>query len=93
MLLLDIGTANPVDAGQMWELYAITGAVLGGCSLRGGEGTIIGVVLGAMVLPVLGNLVSFLEIPDAIIPAVIGLALLFGTIVDEFFRRTSAVRK
>jgi len=93
MLLLDYGTANPTDAGEMWELYAITGAVLGGCSLRGGEGTIIGVVLGAMVLPVLRNLVSFLDIPDAIIPAVIGLTLLFGTVVDEFFRRRSAVRK
>src|SRR5262245_51971721 len=93
MLLLDYGTANPTDAGEMWELYAITGAVLGGCSLRGGEGTIVGVVLGAMVLPVLRNLVSFLDIKDAIIPAVIGLTLLFGTLVDEFFRRRSAVRK
>jgi ribose transport system permease protein len=93
MLLLDYGTANPTDAGEMWELYAITGAVLGGCSLRGGEGTIVGVVLGAMVLPVLRNLVSFLDIKDAIIPAVIGLTLLFGTVVDEFIRRRSAVRK
>ncbi|HKA05643.1 MAG TPA: ABC transporter permease, partial [Gemmataceae bacterium] len=93
MFLLDYGTANPTDAGEMWELFAITGAVLGGCSLRGGEGTIIGVVLGAMVLPVLRNLVNFLEIKDAIIPAVIGLTLLLGTIVDEFIRRRSAVRK
>lgn len=93
MLLLDYGTANPTDAGEMWELYAITGAVLGGCSLRGGEGTIVGVVLGAMVLPVLRNLVSFLEIKDALIPAVVGLTLLFGTLADEFFRRRSALRK
>jgi ribose transport system permease protein len=93
MLLMDYGTANPTDAGEMWELYAITGAVLGGCSLRGGEGTIIGAFLGALVLPVLRNLVSFLGIPDAIIPAVIGLTLLFGTVADEFFRRRSAVRK
>jgi ribose transport system permease protein len=93
MLLLDYGTANPTDAGEMWELYAITGAVLGGCSLRGGEGTIIGVILGAMVLPVLRNLVSFLDIKDALIPAVVGLTLLFGTLADEFFRRRSALRK
>jgi ribose transport system permease protein len=93
MLLLDYGTANPTDAGDMWELYAITGAVLGGCSLRGGEGTIVGAFLGAMVLPLLRNLVSFAGIPDAIIPAVIGMTLLLGTIVDEFFRRRSGVRK
>lgn len=93
MLLLDYGTANPTNEGEMWELYAITGAVLGGCSLRGGEGTIIGAFLGALVLPVLRNLVSFMGIPDAIIPAVIGMTLLFGTVADEFFRRRSAVRK
>lgn len=93
MWLLDYSEANPNTAGDMWELYAITGAVLGGCSLRGGEGTIVGAVLGAMVLPVLRNLVSFLNIADAIIPAVIGLTLLFGTLADEFFRRRSALRK
>ncbi|HEX3147201.1 MAG TPA: ABC transporter permease [Gemmataceae bacterium] len=93
MLLLDTGTADPNTAGESWELYAITGAVLGGCSLKGGEGTAIGIVLGAMVLPLLKSVVSFLEIPDSIIPAVIGLTLLFGTLADEFFRRRSAVRK
>ena len=93
MLLLDYGTANPTDAGETWELYAITGAVLGGCSLRGGEGTIVGAFLGALVLPVLKNLVSFWEVPDAVIPAVIGVTLLLGTIADEFFRRRSALKK
>lgn len=93
LLLLDYGNANPTDAGEMWELYAVTGAVLGGCSLRGGEGTIFGIVLGAMVLPLLRNLINFLEIKDAVIPVVIGLTLLFGTIADEFFRRRSIIRK
>lgn len=93
LMLLDVVTADPNSAGEMYELYAITGAVLGGCSLRGGEGTAVGIVLGAMVLPLLRNLVSFLGIPDPVIPVVIGLALLIGTITDELIRRTSAVRK
>jgi ribose transport system permease protein len=91
--LLDTGSADPNSAGEFLELYAITGAVLGGCSLRGGEGTVVGMVLGAAVLPLLRNVVSFKGIPDPIIPAVIGLTLLTGTIADEFFRRRSAVRK
>jgi len=41
----------------------------------------------------LRNLVSFLDIKDALIPAVVGLTLLFGTLADEFFRRRSGVRK
>lgn len=93
LLLLDVGTADPTNAGEMAELYAITGAVLGGCSLKGGEGTAIGIVLGAAVLPLLKNVVSFQNIPDSIIPAVIGLTLLLGTIVDEFFRRRLTVGK
>lgn len=91
--ILDTGTADPNSAGEAWELYAITGAVLGGCSLRGGEGTMVGIVLGAAVLPLLRNVMSFKGIPDAIIPVVIGLTLLGGTIADEFFRRRSGVRK
>ncbi|MCU0721174.1 MAG: ABC transporter permease [Pirellula sp.] len=87
MLLLSYSTAKPDNAGNTDELYAITGAVLGGVSLRGGEGTIFGIVLGAAVLPVLRNLVTFLEIENAIVPAIIGLTLLAGVIVDEKFRR------
>lgn len=93
LLLLDVGSADPTNAGEALELYAITGAVLGGCSLRGGEGTAIGIVLGAAVLPLLRNVVSFLQIPDPIIPVVIGVTLLLGTIVDEFFRRKTSMGK
>jgi len=98
LMLLDLRTADPNNAGTNWELFAITGAVLGGCSLKGGEGTAIGIVLGAAVLPLLQNAISFVEIggkeiPDSVIPVVIGFTLLLGTIVDEFFRKRSAGRK
>jgi ribose transport system permease protein len=102
LMLLDYSSATPESAGETWELYAITGAVLGGCSLRGGEGTVPGMVLGAAVLPLLRNLISFVgNIPwvlervkiDPVIPALVGLTLLFGTIADEFFRRRSRVRR
>src|SRR3954454_20285711 len=53
LLVLDIGSAQPSDFGNFLELYAIAAAVLGGCSLRGGEGSIIGVVIGSAVMVVL----------------------------------------
>src|SRR5262249_55175489 len=59
LYILDNRTALPTSAGAWLELYAITGAVLGGCSLRGGEGTVPGAVLGAAVLPLLRKLCSF----------------------------------
>jgi len=93
LLFLDMPSVKSDSGGTSKELYAILGAVLGGCSLRGGEGTALGMILGAMVLPVLENLVSFRGLESNVIPAVIGLTLLFGTIVDELIRRRSRVNR
>lgn len=87
LLLLDYSTLRSDNAGAGMELEAITGAVLGGCSIRGGEGTAIGMILGAMVMPVLNNLITFRGINSDVIPAIIGMTLLFGTLVDEGIRR------
>jgi ribose transport system permease protein len=90
--LLELKTASPSNAGQWYELYAITGAVLGGCSLRGGEGTVVGILLGTAVLPLLRNFINFSGIPDDLEFTVIGLALLLGTIADELLKRQAARR-
>jgi len=64
--------------------------VLGGCSLRGGEGTIPGMFLGAAVLPLLRQLCSFLGGRSELDYVVIGLALLLGTVIDELLKRRAA---
>ena len=77
-------SAQPTSAGTLLELYAITGAVLGGCTLRGGEGTVCGMLLGAAVLPLLKQICNFYpEIGSKLEYTVIGAALLLGTIVNE----------
>jgi ribose transport system permease protein len=80
-------TVNPTSGGSWLELYAITGAVLGGCSLRGGEGSAAGMVLGATVLPVLRQFCYTYGIKSELEYAVIGVALLVGTIGDELLKR------
>src|ERR1043165_3332789 len=50
------------SVGEGYELYAITAAVIGGCSLRGGEGTILGVVIGAAVIRVLDNGINMFKL-------------------------------
>ena len=90
--IVEARTATASSAGSLLELYAITGAVLGGCSLRGGEGTVLGMVLGAAVLPLLRQLCIFGGVSSEIEYAVIGVALLFGTIVDELLKRRSVGR-
>jgi ribose transport system permease protein len=92
LYLLDNRTANATNAGSLLELYAITGAVLGGCSLRGGEGSVPGMLLGAAVLPLLRQLCNFGGIRNELEYAVIGAALLLGTIADELLKRRAARR-
>ncbi len=93
LLFLNMPSIQADAGGSSWELFAILGAVLGGCSLRGGEGTAIGMVLGAMVMPVVDNFVNLNGMKSDGIPAVIGLTLLLGTIIDELLRRRNAARK
>lgn len=84
---LSAGSVTPSVEGDSYELYAITAAVLGGVSLRGGEGTAIGLVLGALVLPVVKPVMNFTKTPSEWEPWLIGLILLGGAIVDETIRR------
>ncbi len=94
LFVLDTGSAQPSNFGNFYELYAIAAAVLGGCSLRGGEGTIIGVLIGATLVQVLRNSIVLIDdIPDSIEFAVIGGIILLAVIADEAIRRTVARRK
>ncbi|MFO1141626.1 MAG: ABC transporter permease [Amaricoccus sp.] len=76
---------SPASHGNFYELYAIAAAVLGGFSLRGGEGSIVGVVLGAVLLQVLQNLVNLLGIPSSLNFAVMGSVILVGVLADQQF--------
>jgi ribose transport system permease protein len=79
---------SPSSHGNFYELYAIAAAVLGGCSLRGGEGSIVGIVIGTALLQVLRNLVNLLDIPGSLDFAVMGAVILVGVIADQLLRRS-----
>ena len=78
---------SPASHGNFYELYAIAAAVVGGCSLRGGEGSVVGIVMGAALLQVLRNLVNLLDIPGSLDFAVMGAVILIGAITDQLFGR------
>ncbi|HEV2330086.1 MAG TPA: ABC transporter permease [Verrucomicrobiae bacterium] len=77
---------SPSTQGNFYELYGIAAAVLGGCSLRGGEGSIIGVLIGTTLLLVLQNLVNLLHIPSSLNFAVMGGVVLIGVLADELIQ-------
>jgi ribose transport system permease protein len=83
-------SVSPSTHGNFYELYGIAAAVLGGCSLRGGEGSIIGVLIGTALLLVLQNLVNLLNIPSSLNFAVMGAVVLVGVLADQIFQARAA---
>jgi ribose transport system permease protein len=83
------GVLLAIDAsfGNFYELYAIAAAVLGGFTLTGGEGLVVGVVLGTAVLRLLFKATNFLGISDDLEFALVGIVLLVGAVVDEVAKR------
>jgi ribose transport system permease protein len=81
---------SPSSHGNSYELYGIAAAVLGGCSLRGGEGSIIGIIIGTALLQVLQNLVNLLNVPSSLNFAVMGAVILLGVIADQIIKQRSA---
>ena len=78
-------SVSPANHGNAYELYGIAAAVLGGCSLRGGEGSIVGILIGTALLQVLRNLVNLLGIPSSLDFAVMGAVILIGVMADQIF--------
>ncbi len=83
-------SVSPSSHGNSYELYGIAAAVLGGCSLRGGTGSIIGIFIGTALLQVLQNLVNLLGIPSSLNFAVMGVVILLGVIADQVLQTRNA---
>jgi ribose transport system permease protein len=95
------------QVGIAYELYAIAGAVLGGCSLRGGEGTIFGVVIGCAIMRVIDNGINMFQFkyhaPDGrgriwrLDPnwnfIIIGAVILLAVILDQVAHIVEAKRR
>ncbi len=79
------GIGNFTPAGAMYELFAIAAVVIGGASLMGGKGRIVGSIIGVFLLAVLENglLISGLEPFFRFIA--VGLLLIFAIVIDQLF--------
>lgn len=95
LLAFYTNSISPSGHGSFYELYGIAAAVLGGCSLRGGEGSIAGILVGTALLQVLQNLVNLLGIPSSLNFAVMGAVILVGAILDQLLaaRRRAAPKE
>lgn len=92
LLAFYTNSVSPSSHGNSYELYGIAAAVLGGCSLRGGSGSIVGILIGTALLQVLQNLVNLLGIPSSLNFAVMGVVILLGVIADQLLQKRQAAR-
>ncbi len=90
MIAFYTNSVGPSNHGNFYELYGIAAAVLGGCSLRGGEGSVVGILIGTALLLVLQNLVNLLGIDSSLNFAVMGAVVLFGVLADQLFKNRAA---
>ncbi|MET0650431.1 MAG: ABC transporter permease [Pyrinomonadaceae bacterium] len=88
LLTARLNSAQPI-AGMMYELDAIAATVIGGTSLLGGEGTVLGTFIGALIMAVLRNGLNLLGVPSFVQQVVIGSVIIAAVLIDMWLKRRS----
>jgi len=82
-----------MDAGNMYEMYAVAASVIGGVSTLGGQGILLGTIIGAAIWGVLQNGLQFAGAPVAIRNIVIGLIVVASVLLDIIVRTGKPIKK
>jgi len=85
ILIGRLGAAEPV-LGNLWELDAIAAAAIGGASLMGGKGSVVGTLLGAIVLGEMRNGLTLLNVQAFYQLLATGIIIIVAMLVDRFTR-------
>lgn len=85
ILIGRLGAAEPI-LGNLWELDAIAAAAIGGASLMGGKGSIIGTILGAIILGAMRNGLTLMNVQAFYQLLATGLIILVAMMIDRVTR-------
>jgi ribose transport system permease protein len=86
VLTARLNSAQPI-AGINYELDAIAATVIGGTSLMGGQGSVVGTLIGALIMGVLRNGLNLLGVSSFIQQVVIGAVIILAVLIDMAFKR------
>jgi ribose transport system permease protein len=86
ILTARLNSAQPT-AGTMYELDAIAATVIGGTSLMGGEGSLVGALIGALIMGVLRNGLNLLNVSSFFQQVIIGIVIIGAVLVDMSLKR------
>jgi len=92
LLLMARFSSGSPQSGTGYELQAIAAVVVGGTSLMGGRGTIVGTFFGALLIGVLNNVMNLLNVESYTQMIVLGIVILLAVVVDELRKRYLAAR-
>ena len=84
------GICNGVNAIQPYDTDAIAACIIGGASFMGGKGTVVGTMLGALIIAVLRNGFSLLSVSSAVQNLVLGLVIIGAVLLDVTRERMAA---
>jgi fructose transport system permease protein len=87
LLLISRTNVGDPNAGQTENLEAITAVVLGGTSLFGGRGTVIGTLIGAIIIGVLRNGLVLMGVASIYQVLITGILVILAVSVDQLARR------
>jgi ribose transport system permease protein len=87
ILLASRLTSGQPNAGLMYELDVIAAVVVGGTSLNGGRGTIVGTFIGSMLIGVLRNGLNLLDVESYVQQVVVGVVILLAVMADQWKRK------
>ena len=85
VLIAQLGAAEPI-LGNGWELSAIAASVVGGTSLAGGKGNVVGALLGALLLSMLQNVLTLLGVQAFYQLLATGLIIIGAMVIDRYTR-------
>ncbi|MFE9207357.1 ABC transporter permease [Micromonospora sp. NPDC007230] len=88
MISARLGSAQPAT-GAGYELQAIAAVVIGGTSLAGGKGSIVGTAIGALIISVLNNGLQILSIPQEWQNVILGCVILVAVYADMIRKRAA----
>lgn len=85
-----LGSGQP-SAGQGYAFDAITGAVVGGCSIYGGKGSLVGCLIGASIVGILKNILNLMNVSSYWQQVFSGSIILLAVLIDLATKEAAAV--
>lgn len=89
MISARLGSAQPAT-GLGYELQAIAAVIVGGTSLSGGKGTIVGTLIGALIISVINNGLQLMSIPQEWQDVILGCVILVAVYTDIIRKKRGA---